>query len=152
MVLSEIFSVRETETDPRGLTWPPSLRLRGRRGRPGGGGELWSTWRSWRWRGSRTRRRSSSPSSTSQVGRETGGRGQLINMELFPNEAKPPFLSSRQSISGMEVEFLTFDSVMRLREPISLNFRLHKNRKESELRVDTFCSLKAVKEKANRNC
>ena len=130
MVLSEIFSVRETETDPRGLTWPPSLRLRGRRGRPGGGGELWSTWRSWRWRGSRTRRRSSSPSSTSQVGRETGGRGQLINMELFPNEAKPPFLSSRQSISGMEVEFLTFDSVMRLREPISLNFRLHKNRKE----------------------
>ena len=60
------------------------------------------------------------------------GRGQLINMELFPNEAKPPFLSSRQSISGMEVEFLTFDSVMRLREPISLNFRLYKNRKESE--------------------
>ena len=84
-----------------------------------------------------------------------GRRGTLVNMEelevlrkedkeemfqpikhlsgdqqgIIPQWSEASFLSSSQSISGMEAQFLTFDSVMRLRET-SLNFRFYKNRKE----------------------
>ena len=39
-----------------------------------------------------------------------------LSGELLHSEVRLPFLSSRQSISGLEAQFSTFDSVMRLRE------------------------------------
>ena len=55
--------------------------------------------------------------------------GGLFDYQGIIPPVKWNFLSSRQSISGMEAQFLTFDSVMRLRDT-SLNFLFYKNRKE----------------------